>query len=222
MLNKMNEIIKDIKELRGAEVKVFGQDTTLADGVDELTIDILDVLENLKEYVIDLNDYIDYRFDEEYWDDEEYCIFEDAEDADDVLDVLEYYGYITDVCDYKGDNSYNWSSPISNDFDIKIYKDMLGDGMFVEFKVHRFGDVRCNYTDSVILQFDNDYEFWEVLTECNKYHTIEVDGEEYDVRVDILSDGYEVCDIDGYIIATAYGDMDDIIEEIRENIELHA
>ena len=213
MLNKFNEMVKDIKELRGAEVKVFGQDTVLADGVDELTIDILDVLESLKDYVIDLDDYIDCRY--------------DVESADDVLDILEVYGYIEDVCDYKGDNSYNWSSPISNDFDIKIYKRYDGlhissNGVFVEFKVHRFGDVRGNYTDSVILQFDNDYEFWEVLTECNKYHTIEVDGEEYDVRVDILSDGYEVCDIDGYIIATAYGDIDDIIEEIRENIELHA
>lgn len=201
MLNKFNEMVKDIKELRGAEVRVFGQPTTLADGVDELTIDILDVLESLKDYVIDLDDYIDCKY---------------VKNTDDVLDILEDYGYIEDVCDYKGDNSYNWSSPISNDFDIKIYKDMLGDGMFVEFKVHRFGDVRGNYTDSVILHFDNDYTFYEVLSECNKYHTFEVDGEEYEVYVDIFSDTYEIHDIDGYSIGSACGDMDDIIEEIRE------
>ena len=87
---------------------------------------------------------------------------------------------------------------------------------YVEFKVHRFGDVRGNYTETVVLQFDSDYEFLETLSECNKYSTIEIDGNNYSVDVNIFSDGFETFDDNGNYIATVYGyDADEITEEIR-------
>lgn len=226
MYSVFNSIVKDIKSLRGSEVRVFGQPTILSDSVDKYTIDILDVLNSLEDYVINLEDYVDYRYNEEIEDEEEYCIFEDMEsdNIDGILDVLENYGYISDVCGYKGDNSYNWSSPISNDFDFKIYKKYddikmnYNDDIFVEFKVHRFGDVRVNYTDSVLLHFDSDYEFYEVLSENNIYTSITVDGVDYDVNIIITSDSYEVWDVDGNYICQAYGDEDDIINCIKENV----
>ena len=218
----MTNIVKnDIKDLRGKEVRIFGQKTVLSDTVNDYTIDILDVLDSLSEYEICLNDYTDYRYDEKSEEETEVNIFENVEnsDTDAIFETLEEYGYIKDVCDYKGDNSYNWSSPVSNDFDIKIYKDTMSGGMFVEFKVHRFGDVRGNYTDSIIYHFDNDYEFYEVLSENNKYNTVCINDKNYDVNVNIFADGFEVYDEDGSHIATVYGwDEEEIKEEIIKNI----
>lgn len=218
----MTNIVKnDIKDLRGKEVRIFGQKTVLSDTANDYTIDILDVLDSLSEYEICLNDYTDYRYDEESEEETEVNIFENVEnsDTDAIFETLEEYGYIKDVCDYKGDNSYNWSSPVSNDFDIKIYKDTMSGGMFVEFKVHRFGDVRGNYTDSIIYHFDNDYEFYEVLSENNKYNTVCINDKNYDVNVNIFADGFEVYDEDGSHIATVYGwDEEEIKEEIIKNI----
>lgn len=217
----MTNIVKnDIKDLRGKEVRIFGQKTVLSDTVNDYTIDILDVLDSLSEYEICLNDYTDYRYDEESEEETEVNIFENVENSDTnaIFETLEEYGYIKDVCDYKGDNSYNWSSPVSNDFDIKIYKDTMSGGMFVEFKVHRFGDVRGNYTDSIIYHFDNDYTFYEILTENNKYNFVTVNNEEYEVEVNILSDSFEVYQ-DGTYICTTYGcDKEEIIENIIEKI----
>lgn len=226
MYSVFNEIVEDIKNLRGSEVRIFGQPTVLSDSVDEYTIDILDVLDSLEDYVIDLEDYVDYEYNEETEDDEEYCIFDET-DSYNVLDTLGKYGYLKlkrDINnDYyveydKSDNSYNWSSPISNDFNYYIYNDMLDGGIFVEFKVHRYGDVRCNYTDSVLLHFDNEYEFYETLSENNKYTTITVDGVDYNIDISITSDSYEVWDIDGNYICTAYGDYEDIINCIKEEV----
>lgn len=227
MYSVFNNIVEDIKSLRGSEVRIFGQPTTLSDSVDEYTIDILDVLSSLENYVIDLEDYIDYYYDDEIGDDEEYCIFDDIDsnDVDGILNTLGKYGYLRQKHDVnndyyveydKCDNSYNWSSPISNDFDYYIYNNMLDGGIFVEFKVHRYGDVRGNYTDSVLLCFNNKYEFYEILSENNKYTTVTVDGVDYDIDIRITSDSYEVYDLDGNYICTAYGDKDDVINCIKE------
>ena len=222
MYNVYRSIINDIKELRGKEVRIFGQPTTLSDSVDDYTIDILDVLDSLGEYVINLSDYMTYNYNEETDDDDEVCIFDDVEenDVDTIFEKLEEYGYIKDVCDYKGDNSYNWTSPVSNDFDIKVYKDFLtGEGEFIEFKVHRYGDVRCNYTDSIILHFDNEYEFYEVLSENDIFDTITIDDVDYNIDIRIFSDSYEVFTDDGSYLCTAYGDKDDVIQCIKEAID---
>ena len=86
----------------------------------------------------------------------------------------------------------------------------------MEFKVHRLGDVRGNYNETIVLQFDNDYEFLEILSECNKYNNVEIDGNNYNVNVNIFSDGFEVFDDGGNYITTVCGyDVDEITEEIR-------
>lgn len=83
--------------------------------------------------------------------------------------------------------------------------------------VHKFGDVRGNYTDSVVLKFMNDYEFYEILSECYKHSNIEIDGINYYVNVDIFSDAFEVWDDDGKYIGTVHGyDKEDIVEEIKK------
>ena len=220
MYNVFENIKNDIKELNGKTVKIFGQPTTVDTTVNEYTINILDVLNSLGEYVINTNDYIDYYYDDEVECDEEYCIFDevDTDNVDEVLDILEKHGYISqDNC--KCDNSYNYSSPINHDFDFNIYNSCYDNSIYVEFKVHRYGDIRCNYTDTVLLKFDNDYEFFEILSENNIYTSITVDNKEYEINIDILSDGIEVYNNDGCYMCTVYGDdYEDIANGIKENI----
>lgn len=213
----MKNMIKEMEALKGANVSIFGQPVTLPEDTDKTTIDIIDILKNLEEY--EVTELYDYRYNNETEEDEEINILEECKNSDDVISVLVEYGYINDDCNYKGDNSYNWSGNVSHDFDIKIYNSAIDGGIFVEFKAHRFGDVRGNYTESVILQFDNDYIFWERIGECDKYESIEVDGKTYDYTVSALSDTYEVTDEEGNYICEAYGEEEDIIEAIKKAIE---
>lgn len=213
----MKNMIKEMKTLKGANVRIFGQPVTLSEDTDNTTIDIIDILKNLEEY--EVTELYSYRYNNETEEDEEIDIFEDCENSDDIISALVEYGYINDDCDYKGDNSYNWSGNVSHDFDIKIYNNAFEDGVFVEFKVHRFGDVRGNYTESVILQFDNEYSFWQCIGECDRYESIEVDGATYVYTVSALRDTYEVTDEAGDYLCEAYGEEEDIIEAIKKAIE---
>ena len=201
--------IDELKQLRGSQVEIFGQPATLPNTVDDLEIDTINILEEMEEYELDLSGFRCYTEDEA-GNEIEVDIFEGCETAEEVLDVLEEYGYIGDTY-FAADNSFNWSAPVSNDFDFKLYKDFVSGGVFVDFSVHRFGDVRGNYTDSVIYHFDSIVEFDELLLSCNKYVQIG----NYEVCVDITNDGFEVYDEAGNYICTAYGDYDDIVEAIK-------
>ena len=108
-------------------------------------------------------------------------------------------------------------APVNHHFNFNIYdnENTTCDVCYIEFKVHRFGDVRGNYTETVVLQFDNNYEFLETLSECNKYNTVEIDGINYNVDVNIFSDTFEVYDDNGNYIASVCGcDADEITDEI--------
>lgn len=201
--------INELKQLRGSKVEIFGQPVTLPNTVDNLEIDTINILEAMEEYELDWYDFTYYTEDED-GNEIEVDIFENCETSEDMLDALEEYGYIEDTY-FASDNSYNWSAPVSNDFDFKVYRDFVSGGVFVDFSVHRFGDVRCNYTDSVIYHFDSIDEFYELLLNCNKY----VQVGNYGVVVDIFNDGFEVYDEGGNYILTAYGDYDDVIEAIK-------
>ena len=202
--------INELMQLRGSQVEIFGQSVTLPNTVGDLEIDTINILKDMEEYELDWYDFR-YCTEDEDGNEIEVDIFEGCETSEDMLDTLEEYGYIED--DYfKADNSYNWSAPVSNDFDFKLYRDFVSGGVFVDFMVHRFGDVRGNYTDSVIYHFESEGEFYETLLNCNKYVQIG----NYGVCVDIFNDGFEVYDDAGNYIVTAYGDYDDIVEAIKE------
>ena len=201
--------INDLLQLRGATVKYFGEAVTLPNKIGDLEIDTINILEDMEEYELDWYDFRYYAEDEDGYE-IEVDIFEGCETGEQILDVLEEYDYIEETY-FAADNSYNWSAPVSNDFDFKVYRDFVSDGVFVDFMVHRFGDVRGNYTDSVIYHFDSIVEFDELLLNCNKYVQIG----NYEVVVDITNDGFEVYDEGGNYILTAYGDYDDVVEAIK-------
>ena len=204
------KVMSELMQLRGATVKYFGEAVTLPNTVDDLEIDTINILKDMEEYELDWYDFRYYTEDED-GNEIEVDIFEGCETGEQILDALEEYGYIEDTY-FAADNSYNWSAPVSNDFDFKLYRDFVSGGVFVDFSVHRFGDVRGNYTDSVIYHFDSIFEFDELLLNCNKYVQIG----NYGVCVGLFNDGFEVYDEAGNYILTAYGDYDDVVEAIKD------
>lgn len=173
----INNIINDLINLEGKEVGSGYFKHVYSNEVDATTINILDVLESLKPYEFDTENLEILTYTED--DEEEYKIV-------DMDEFLEWYEYE----EVTATNSYNWSAPISNHFNYTIYQSRAMDNCIVEFKVHRFGDVRCNYSDVVYLKFDDEYCFYDVISESNKRFTIE-DKEnniEYDVYIDIFSE----------------------------------
>ena len=210
-MTNLQEMIKDIKSLRGATVEVFGQKTVLDKEVSEMYVDILDVMESLVEYEQELEVE---EYDEET---EEY----EVKEVDTIDEYLDFIGEVDGLRELFSDNSYNWNGRVSNHFDFKAYKDeTLGD-IYIVFKVHRYGDVRCNYTKECLLKFDCYNEFLDVITESNKFVTVEVDGKEYDLYVNVTNDGYEVYNTETgeYVGYASETDKESIIEEIREMIQ---
>ena len=170
----LNNIISDLRSLEGQLVGKGGYfEHIYTNNTDDITISIIDILENLKSYEIENFEIYNYNNEEE---DEIIEV-----DADKFLEIEEYE-------EIKSDNSYNWLAPISNHFNYRIYKSCLYEGIIVELKIHRFGDVRCNYTEEAYFKFNDEYEFYEVLAESNKYFTIEKNDKIYQIEINIFND----------------------------------
>ena len=201
----LNLVMDDLKELRGKEVKVFGQPTKLFDTIeeDDGIIDILDVLNYIKEYEFTSIEEDIYLGDE--YIDTNITEFTDVEVFYNWLDLYEYE-------EVKRDNSYNWGSPLSNDIDFTIYHNITLDEYYVTMKIHMYGDVRSNYTEEFILKYDHEYDFYESLHDCNKYWSYtDEDGVVWYCDINIFSDSFDIsvensfnygddytCDIETY------------------------
>ena len=99
------------------------------------------------------------------------------------------------------------------------------DDIIVELSVHRFGDVRCNYTEECYLKFQEDYEFYEVLSESRKNLFTIKDNKKYDIYIDIFNEcpEIEICDIDNeYECESVYGGKAyELFEELlNSNIDI--
>ena len=187
----LNNIITDLKNLEGKLVgkgSYFEHVYTNEASID--AISTIDVLENLKPYEMD--NFIGYDFEKE----EEMEI-----DFEEYLELYEYE-------EIKSDNSYNWSAPLTNHINYRIYESKVMDDIIVELSVHRYGDVRCNYTEDCYLKFQDDYEFYEVLSESRKNLVTIKDNKRYDIYINIFDEcpEIEICDIDNeYEYESVYG-----------------
>ena len=177
----INNIINDLRNLEGKEVGSGYFKHVYSNEVDATMISILDVLESLKPYEFDTKnlEILTYVADEEGNCEEEYKIV-------DMDEFLEWYEYE----EVTATNSYNWLAPISNHFNYTIYQSREIDNCIVEFKVHRFGDVRCNYSDVVYLEFEDEYYFYDVISENNKHFTITDNDNEikYHITIDVFNE----------------------------------
>ena len=170
-MSRLNNIINDLRSLEGQLVGKGGYfEHIYTNSTDNTTISIIDILENLKPY--ELEYFESYNFEDD--------VYEEV-DVDEFLEIEEYE-------EIKNDNSYNWLAPISNHFNYRIYKSYSYEGIIVELSIHRFGDVRCNYTEEAYFKFNDEYEFYEVLVESNKYFTIEKNDKIYQIEINIFSD----------------------------------
>ena len=178
---KMETIKNDILSIRGAVVSIFGQKTTLPTSAELDEIDTVDIINRLAPY--EVTELVIDRY--------------NTDSIDEYLDQLdEIYG----LKETEHNNSFNWLGRVSDHFDYAIYE--CGDGhVYVVFKVHRYGDVKTNYTEEALLKFNGSHEFYEAIAECDKYLT-DVHPD-YNVKVSALHytmglytiDGNYVCEI---------------------------
>ena len=191
----LNDIIKELKNLKGKEVSMFGQPMVV--NKKEEYIQVVDILEALKDYEVTLHQSKKIL-----------SLFEDEDE-----DQLEFI---------VAENTYNWNAYIDHDIQYHVFK--FNGLHYVILKVHRYGDVRANYTDPCVLAFEDYHEFLEVINEasyCNKVYTLSNDKEVFyslslfktciDVYEDEEGIQFECYDFDD--IETEYNE---IIKEVKE------
>lgn len=86
-------------------------------------------------------------------------------------------------------NTYNWNANIDHDIDVAELE--LDGYTYMAIMVHRWGDVRANYTDRFLVRFYDSYEWFE-LESIMQYKTI-CDGR-YFIDINIMSETYTVWD----------------------------
>ena len=212
-MKRICEIIDEVKALRGANVEVFGQPTTLPFDYGKYTIDIIDVLNHLEDY--EIPEIVDYwTFEEE--DGEDIEVLEEIT-CEEYLDILDDNGFLVEE---KSNNTYNWSAPVSNDFYYHIYKNLRDDNLIIKIAIHRYGDARCNYTDEFCIIVDSEEEFFDILCESDTFNTVEIDEKKYYIDIRLFNDIFEVCTEDGDCIGDIYVEDDkEAIEEIKKLID---
>lgn len=173
----IQDMIKEIKELRGKKVSIFGQPTQLDNEVNELLVDIVEIIEKFEGYENDIS-----------------------------INQLDELYEMRMLKELKADNSYNWNGNVSNDFNYFIYEYVENGKILVDFKVHRYGDVRGNYTNSVVLEFDDAYEFLEILSEGRKTVHININDAGYTADVTATHDMIEIYNDEGDYITELYAD----------------
>ena len=197
---------KEFREMIGKEVGYgYFRHTESDVEENELTISIFDVLDSLEAFEITKKEMYDNK-EEEYFE----------------YDIEEYFekgleeGFLTEC---GANNTYNWNSPISHHINFEIYHNDEG-SYIVRFRIHRYGDVRCNYSDWCYLEFSWENEFLEALMECSKWIDVEMDGKQYYVTIEVLSDEIRLESYENEEYEEIYGDDKDTILEEMINREL--
>jgi hypothetical protein len=110
-------------------------------------------------------------------------------------------------------NTYNWNANIDHSIDVAELE--INGYTYMAIMVHRYGDVRANYTDRFLVRFDDIYE-WIELESRMQYKTI-CDGK-YCVDIDIMSECYNVYDWElGESIGEFYEiEVEDLLDAINE------
>ena len=112
-------------------------------------------------------------------------------------------------------NTYNWSANIDHDIDVAELE--LDGYTYMAIMVHRYGDVRGNYTDRFLVKFDDCYE-WSELESIMQYKTI-CDGR-YCVDINIMTECYNVWDNEKEVSVGEFYEIEveDLLNEINSEI----
>lgn len=177
-MKKANLIIKDLKHLKGQTY--FGDNYTVDRNERKslnLEIGAINIIEALKPYEVNFKALYKVDFDN--------VIYDDIEGNYELIKL-----------DITSNNSYNWSAQVVFNYNEIEVIDRYGmEHKYITVKFHRYGDVRGNYTDYMVLDMSLD-EFYEVLAEASRvYCEIEYKGEYYGISTDIFK---EACVFDIY------------------------
>lgn len=185
-MEKANIIIRDLKHLKG---KTYYGGVYTVDRNERksrnLEIGALDLVEALKPYEINFKALYKVDFDE--------VVYDDA------------HGYYESIdLDITSNNSYNWNAQVVFNYNEIEVVDRYGmEHRYIAVRFHRYGDVRGNYTDYMVLDMSLEY-FYEVLADASRvYCEIEYKGEYYEISTDIFE---ESCVFDIY---SADADIDE-------------
>ncbi len=187
-MKKANVIIKDLKNLKG---KTFFGGAYIVDRNERksrnLEIGAIDLVEALKPYEINFKELYKVDFDD--------VIYNDVQGNYESIDL-----------DITSNNSYNWGAQVVFNYNEIEVVDRYGvEHRNISVKFHRYGDVRGNYTDYMVLDMELD-EFYEVLAEASRvYCDIEYKGACYSISTDIFK---ESCVFDIYSNAANIDDYD--------------
>lgn len=111
-------------------------------------------------------------------------------------------------------NTYNWNANIDHNIDVAELE--INGYTYMAIMVHRYGDVRANYTDRFLVRFDSDYEWFDLKSRM-QYKTI-CDGR-YCCDIDIMAECYNVWDweLDESLGEFYEIEVEDLLNEIEGN-----
>ena len=111
-------------------------------------------------------------------------------------------------------NTYNWNANIDHHIDVAELE--LDGHTYMAIMVHRWGDVRANYTDRFVVRFYDCYE-WSELESIMQYKTI-CDGR-YFVDIDIMTETYTVWDNEEEVSVGEFYELEveDLLKEINKD-----
>ena len=111
-------------------------------------------------------------------------------------------------------NTYNWNANIDHNIDVAELD--LDGYTYMAIMVHRWGDVRANYTDRFLVRFYNSYE-WAELESIMQYKAI-CDGR-YCIDIDMMSETYNVWDNEKEVTLGEFYELEveDLLNEINKD-----
>lgn len=107
-------------------------------------------------------------------------------------------------------NTYNWNANIDHHIDVAELE--INGYTYMAIMVHRYGDVRANYTDRFVVRFDDDCEFNELESRM-QYKDI---ADRYTCDIDIFCEWYDVWDCEKQCNVGEFYEIeaDDLLAEI--------
>ena len=111
-------------------------------------------------------------------------------------------------------NTYNWNANIDHDIDVaEMY---LNGYTYMAIMVHRYGDIRANYTDRFVVRFDNEYDWFEFESRI-QCKTI-CDGR-YCADINIMAECYNVWDNEKEVSVGEFYEIEveDLLKEINKD-----
>ena len=111
-------------------------------------------------------------------------------------------------------NTYNWNANIDHDIDVAEVE--LDGYTYMAIMVHRYGDIRANYTDRFVVRFDNEYDWFEFNS---RIQCKEIAGGRYCVDIDIMTECYNVWDNEKEVTVGEFYEIEveDLLNEINKD-----